>query len=682
MHVKNGDLLQLENAVGSGCLLNLIRVGIHQSLESPVDNPIKSFEAIEWKHCSKVVVLKVVGLPGVSGALDLKELKLLRSLELHDVVGLDILEGLKGLKNLAYFKWRCYKYKAFNLDEEDRDCHTFVDQFPASLKVLRIKGGVLLGREVLAQCTNLCTLVLHGICVDNLDLSHCSSLESVKLKKVQKLKILLGLIARWASKLQSLKVWQCEDLVYILGLGRLIGLEQLLLEHCSNIELPDLQNLTKLQVLRLMGQREVESKVPSLGIAPHHQLQWKPMEVPTLNGFEWLQVLDLSWNSLSSLEGLGDLPALRCLDLSHCRIQSQLPDMSEYKSLEELKLVSSEIELHEEDIDMLASLPLLQPVPVGGSCVDIPRCRLDLVRKKVLNYRSRFGCGAPDSWLDWKKHGWIESSPLVPPIMIQKQTDLSTERSVLQSLRDVHPLEFQNFSNLQVLYLSRCKLPQSLPSSFCMLTELEVLALRETTLEALPNDFGKLCSLKEVDFGGCKRLKYLGESFCALSKLEVLTLRETPLQKLPNDFGKLCSLKEVDFGGCKWLHYLEESFCALSKLEVLTLRETPLQWLPDDFGQLCSLKKVDFGGCKWLNHLEESFCGLSKLEVLTLRETPLQWLPDDFGQLCSLKKVDFGGCKWLNHLEESFCGLSKLEVLTLRETPSQSCEMTLANYVA
>lgn len=45
--------------------------------------------------------------------------------------------------------------------------------------------------------------------------------------------------------------------------------------------------------------------------------------------------------------------------------------MSKYRNLKELRLLSSTIELRKEGICKLASLPLLQPVLVGGPCVKL-----------------------------------------------------------------------------------------------------------------------------------------------------------------------------------------------------------------------------------------------------------------------------------------------------------------------
>jgi Leucine-rich repeat (LRR) protein len=256
---------------------------------------------------------------------------------------------------------------------------------------------------------------------DTLDLSDCSSLQSVTLNdaRVRKLQF-LSTTGRCVSSLQYLQLLNIRDLADIPGLDQLIGLEGLELSYCSIKELPDLQNLTKLQVLNLRGpflKRKgglevtggyiycIPPQLRDLGF--WWRLQSEPLNLSY--GFERLQVLTIKFCNLykcpspgtTHLEGLGGLPALRRLSFIRCTIFSRLPDLSKSRNLEELTLWGCEMELCEEDIRMLASLPLLQPVEIDTS----RRVKLDLARRKVLRLRS----------FEWK-----ESDLGIPPINIGK----------------------------------------------------------------------------------------------------------------------------------------------------------------------------------------------------------------------------------------------------------------------
>ena len=238
----------------------------------------------------------------------------------------------------------------------------------------------------------------------------------------------------------------------------------------------------------------------------------------------------------------------------------------------------------------------------------------------------------------------------------------------LDSLLYARLMEQGDFlSNLMVLWLNGCDLPQCLPPSFCRLRKLKVLTLEETTLGELPYDFGQLSSLREVNFSGCKRLVYLPvsigglsnlsklelngcellsklpASLCRLKMLEALRVEKTALEELPYDFGQLTRLTELHLSGCKSLKRLADSFGVLSNLS--------------------EFFKLSMNGCELFSKLPASFCRLTNLRVLRLEETALGELPDDFGQLSSLREVNFSGCKRLVHLPESFGNLSKLEKL-------------------
>jgi hypothetical protein len=384
-YLDNRDLSELESTPSGRCWQKLIRLGICEEMFSPVGTATESLQGIEWKNCANVEVLKLHGLECIQGALSLERLKCLRSLELYGIGGLDRLVGLEGLKHLTYFTW-------YYIDPRGYEVQTHVGQFPASLKLLHIAVRVLLGTDVLARCKNLSKLVLREVRDDNLDLSNCSSLECVMLQQVPKLRT--GVNVRCASRLRSLIVDQCTDLVEIPGLEQLVGLELLELKNCKvkpELHADILRQLTKLEVKYKSSDQEYSSFCFSRDL---QELSCWTSEPPRFSRLEQLQVLHVIGN-WESLEYVGDLPALRCLSLSY-RTARTLPDLSKWVHLEELNLENCRVELHEADVRMLAGLPLLQPVPIG----EWGDVRLDLARRKWLHHPS--GLSTPSSWLERK----------------------------------------------------------------------------------------------------------------------------------------------------------------------------------------------------------------------------------------------------------------------------------------
>jgi len=96
-----------------------------------------------------------------------------------------------------------------------------------------------------------------------------------------------------------------------------------------------------------------------------------------------------------------------------------LPDLSKSRSLEELDLNDCDtLELHEENIQMLATLPLLHPVHFSAS-FEWGRIKLDLGRRKLLQYL-RTDVFPPKSWLNWMEGEWEEKEFWQPPIKLRK----------------------------------------------------------------------------------------------------------------------------------------------------------------------------------------------------------------------------------------------------------------------
>jgi hypothetical protein len=416
-YVDRGDLLELESSPSVGLSHKLIRLVIQFGRS---ENCTESLEAINWQYCSNVVVLKLEGnLRWRGGALSLEPLKCLRSFNLHRVEGLDGVEGLEGLKNLTYFKWENLSSGRF---KEGGKAQTHVGRFPASLMVLEILDSeVLFGPDVLARCTKLRRLKLNGVQAGTLDVSNCSSLQTLELGHVVPLRTLSGLTAR--SGLKSLKVSYCRNLVDIPGLEQLASLEQLHLEAClsmAHLQL-DLQKLTKLRALEIRDEPFSSLCLPrhlqELSLAEEqHDVVIEALRVSRL---EQLEVLILHTIDASGLENVGGWPALRCLDLSWCWSLSRLPDLSQSTNLEELNLQGTEGELCEDDVCMLARLRQLQPVPIGNE----GNVRLDLVRRKKLYYPSF----PPPDWVDWKEHEWHERDLGTPPYRFESHYPSSSD---------------------------------------------------------------------------------------------------------------------------------------------------------------------------------------------------------------------------------------------------------------
>ena len=190
-------------------------------------------------------------------------------------------------------------------------------------------------------------------------------------------------------------------------------------------KLPDVQMLTRLQVLDISD--SAFDEVPGLGcLRQLRELRWTQIhskgvsiKLPSLAEFEQLEVADFSSNWAIEQFGscTGGLSALY-LNLSDCVWLRWLPDLSGLRNLLVLVLVGSGIELGEDDLCMLASLSLLQPLVVGRELGD--NLRLDVVRRKVLHQiqDSLHPQSSGDSWPEWTE--WEERDLGMLPVYVSE----------------------------------------------------------------------------------------------------------------------------------------------------------------------------------------------------------------------------------------------------------------------
>lgn len=238
------------------------------------------------------------------------------------------------------------------------------------------------------------------------------------LLEIGKLQTLLIGNACLPSRLQDLFIGLCSDLVDILGIDHLTNLKKLDIEYCLKWEVASLLALTKLQVLTIFNQHATIRSAKDCFPCQLQELRWQAspiVEGLNLVGYNELEVLDLiSTKRLISLKDLGDLPALRHLCLKDCEDLLRLPNLSLSRSLKELNLVGcTALELHEEDIEMLCELPMLEPVRFT-TLLRFNECRLDFSRRKVLILTSKSSIRL--TWDLWKESTWAEYDLGPPPL--------------------------------------------------------------------------------------------------------------------------------------------------------------------------------------------------------------------------------------------------------------------------
>jgi hypothetical protein len=276
-----------------------------------------------------------------------------KSLELRRIGALDTLDGLQGLHNLTYFRW--------TENFSGVVVRTRMGQLPASLKVLQLDVGVLLRPDVFARCTSLVKLELRRCHAENLDFSHCTSLQSALLSDCRsELNLDFSNCASLRSaflrnchseheldfsnctSLQSARLCGCHaknlsfsncpslQSVYLTRLGLLqtvsglsaapsSNLHSLRVEGCYDlVEIPGLCHLVSLQHLHLRFNENFR-------------------KLPEVQMLTRLQVLEISDSAFDEVPGLGCLRQLRELRWTQIRskgVSIKLPSLAEFEQLE------------------------------------------------------------------------------------------------------------------------------------------------------------------------------------------------------------------------------------------------------------------------------------------------------------------------------------------------------------
>lgn len=182
---------------------------------------------------------------------------------------------------------------------------------------------------------------------------------------------------------------------------------------------------------------------------------------------------------------------------------------------------------------------------------------------------------------------------------------------------------------LEKLYLYDNKL-QFTPSTFCELTSLELLDLRNNELTQTPLEIGNFKSLKKLNLC-CNFLQQISPQTFDLSALEQLNLSNNKLTVVPHAISKLTQLVHLQLN-YNHLTKVSRLIGNLTSLTFLDLSANPLTQLPTTINKLSKLQYLNLWDNRFLNRLplevfdlpmtctiDLSKCGFSTLTLLRFR---------------------------------------------------------------
>ncbi|XP_010250308.1 PREDICTED: probable leucine-rich repeat receptor-like protein kinase At1g35710 isoform X2 [Nelumbo nucifera] len=478
-------------------------------------------------------------------------------------------------------------------------------------------------------------------------------------------------ILPYLGALKSLKILSLNENAFTNPFPEeLAGLENLQMLDLSWNKLEGLKTLARLEKLEVLdfGNNALDNSIlPSLGslkslkkLSLRQNSFTNPFPYEELSGLENLQILDLSWNGLSSTLGLQDqgfkhldrLKNLEVLDFSHNSFgRSIIPNLGALKSqsLKSLDLSGNNIEgtFTGQEFANLYNLQML--------------------------YLSENGF-----------NGTPQIIPGIKRLRKLEVLDISNNKfstTILQYIGLLLP-------NIKTLYLGGNDLSGPITDQdLSTLSELELLDLSDTTLsyDFLQN-IGEMVSLKFLRMGNIKglngtQLSFKGNVPFSLSKslsLKVLDASDNNIAgRLPGWLGNLSDLQVLIMANNHFKGPIPAEFCALGKLTFVDLSMNNLNGLiPSCFPK--SLEYVHLQKNELEGPIREAFSNSTGLVTLDISDNMLNGsLPRWIGNLSSLGVLLLKGNRLEGNIPIQLCHLDKINIMDLSHNnlsgPIPSC---------
>ena len=302
---------------------------------------------------------------------------------------------------------------------------------------------------------------------------------------------------------------------------------------------------------------------------------------------------------------LQSLGKLKVLNLSGSEHLSEIPSFSVAPNLEELYLEGcTTLDRVDPSIGALNKLTLLNLIRCE-KLRDLPTSieSLDSLGCLYLN-----GCSSLEKFPEFEKD------------CMKSLSHLNLDETAIEEL----PSSIDHLTQLQELYMRRCKKLRSLPTNIHRMKSLEILCLR-----------------------GCSNLEAFPEIMEDLEHVWWIDLKETAIKELPSSIQHLTGLKVLKLNNCKNLMILPTSIYNLKCLKFFHVRGCPkVEKFPKNMRNLeglCSLVHLDLSYCSQLGGS----------------------LPTDIKQFWMLEYLDISHCEMLQEFPEL--------PLRLREIDAHGC---------
>lgn len=292
-------------------------------------------------------------------------------------------------------------------------------------------------------------------------------------------------------------------------------------------------------------------------------------------------------------ESIGNLTALRILNLNFNYISFVSPEINRLAMLKVLKLRSNQLAALPDNLSALTSLEELDVY--SNYLNNIPESLGFLPKLKIINAGLNDLTGLPLSFKN-----------------LSDLRELNLAGNRFQNF----PLIITSLRNLSVLILDNNYLG-SIPAGIANLDSLTVLNLKEDYLTSVPDEIGSLENLRELNLQQ-NQIDSIPPAIGRLLQLHNLDLRYNHLKNFPDE---ICELKNLNILNAEYnfLDSLPQRFGELSGLLQLNLRFNSLSKLPAGFGGLIKLQELNLEGNLFRGSIPPELKSLAGLTLISLR---------------------------------------------------------------
>ena len=197
--------------------------------------------------------------------------------------------------------------------------------------------------------------------------------------------------------------------------------------------------------------------------------------------------------------------------------------------------------------------------------------------------------------------------------------------------------------------------------------QLKVLSLTNNKIDSLPDKLFRNFGMKSF-FSSGNEFHTLSSNVQNWSELEVLKLQKTKLDAFPKELSSLKMLKKLELqSNVTDTFKLNDVFEGLEALEDLLFYRVPLYTFPSGFEHTKKLKQVYFIDCR-LTKIDSSIYSCEQTELLVLDDNALKEIPEQIKKIKNLRVLSLRNNK-IKALPEFISKFKKLEKLDVRGNP-------------